>query len=110
MSATICTIAVGVVMIAATPALAQGARIAKSDYQIDAVDPGIKLFVREKKAEGAKATDANTVLFIHGATFPSTPDFDLQYKDYSWADRLATQGYVVYMFDKRNYGFSTREK
>src|SRR5438105_9203459 len=110
MSATICTIAVGVVMIAATPALAQGARIAKSDYQIDAVDPGIKLFVREKKAEGTRATDDNTVLFVHGATFPSTPDFDLQYKDYSWADRLASQAYVVYLFDKRNYGFSTREK
>src|SRR5207253_11172191 len=46
----------------------------------------------------------------HGATFPSTPDFDLQYKDYSWADRLASRGYVVYMFDKRNYGFSTRER
>jgi len=74
------------------------------------VDPGIKLFVREKKAEGARATEDNTVLFVHGATFPSTPDFDLQFQDYSWADRLARQGYVVYMFDKRNYGFSTREK
>jgi len=49
------------------------------------------------------------VLFVHGATFPSTPDFDLQYKDYSWADWMVRHGYVVYMFDKRNYGFSTRE-
>ena len=110
MSANICTAALGLVAVVAAPASGQGAKIAKLDEQIDAVDPGIKLFVREKKAEGAKATDANTVLFIHGATFPSTPDFDLQYKDYSWADRLASQGYVVYMFDKRNYGFSTREK
>ena len=83
----------------------------KQDYFIDAVDPGIKLFVRSKMAEGqTRFTDDNVVLFIHGATFPSTPDFDLQYKDYSWADWMVDKGYVVYMFDKRNYGYSTREK
>jgi pimeloyl-ACP methyl ester carboxylesterase len=86
------------------------AKIVKNDYSIDAVDPGIKIFVREKRAEGAKATEDNVVLFIHGATFPSTPDFDLEYKDYSWADWMVKHGYVVYMFDKRNYGFSSREK
>ena len=99
-----------VLLSAALPASAQAPRIVKSDVQIDALDPGIKLFVREKKAEGTRATEDNTVLFVHGAPFPSTPDFDLQYKDYSWADRLASRGYVVYMFDKRNYGFSTRER
>src|SRR3954468_4552633 len=102
MTATICALA----LLAALPAQSQSPKILKTDTHIDATDPGIKLFLREKKAEGARATDANTVLFVHGATFPSTPDFDLQYKDYSWADRLASQGYVVYMFDKRNYGFS----
>ena len=83
----------------------------KLDTMIDAVDPGIKLFVRSKMTEGqASFTDSNVVLFIHGATFPSTPDFDLPYKDYSWADWMVEKGYVVYMFDKRNYGFSSREK
>ena len=87
------------------------AAVMKQDYFIDAVDPGIKLFVRSKMAEGQKHfTDDNVVLFVHGATFPSTPDFDLQYKDYSWADWMVDKGYVVYMFDKRNYGFSSREK
>ena len=52
----------------------------------------------------------NIVLFLHGATSPSTCDFDLQYKDYSWADWLVKRGYVVYMGDYRNYGGSTREK
>jgi pimeloyl-ACP methyl ester carboxylesterase len=82
----------------------------KQDYQIDSTDPGIKLFVRQKMAEGAKTTEDNVVLFVHGATFPSTPDFDLEFKDYSWADWMVNHGYVVFMFDKRNYGFSTREK
>lgn len=82
-----------------------------TDTLIDAVDPGIKLFVRSKMAEGqTRFTDDNIVLFVHGATYPSTPDFDLQYKDYSWADWMIDKGYVVYMFDKRNYGFSSREK
>jgi pimeloyl-ACP methyl ester carboxylesterase len=86
-------------------------KIAKSDYQIDAVDPGIKLFIREKLPEGtARFTSANVVLFLHGATIPSVPDFDLDYKDYSWADRLVREGYAVYLVDYRNYGFSTREK
>ena len=87
------------------------AAISKQDYFIDAIDPGIKLFVRVKMAAEQKpATDDNVVLFVHGATFPSTPDFDLQYKDYSWADWMVDKGYVVYMFDKRNYGYSSREK
>src|SRR5437868_5527329 len=83
----------------------------KNDYQIDGADPGVKLFVRQKmEASNKTFTDDNIVLFIHGATGPSTCDFDLGFKDYSWADWLIARGYVVYMFDKRNYGFSGREK
>jgi pimeloyl-ACP methyl ester carboxylesterase len=98
--------------IAAAPVLAQGqVTIAKQDYQIDALDPGIKLFVREKMAAGnTRFTDDNIVVFLHGATSPATCDFDLQYKDYSWADWLVRHGFIVYMVDYRNYGGSTREK
>jgi len=92
-------------------ARAQDVKIAKSDVQIDALDPGIKLFVREKMADGnTRFTDENVVLFLHGATAPSTCDFDLSHKDHSWADWMVKRGYVVYMGDYRNYGFSTREK
>src|SRR6266852_2412164 len=104
---------------AAPPALALGIqlaaapeiRIVKADTQIDALDPGIKLFMREKMAEGnTRFTNENVVLFLHGATAPSTCDFDLSYKDYSWADWMVRRGYVVYMGDYRNYGYSSREK
>ena len=92
-------------------ARAQDVKIVKSDTQIDALDPGIKLFVREKMAEGnTRFTDDNVVLFLHGATAPSTCDFDLAYKDYSWADWMVKRGYVVFMGDYRNYGYSSREK
>ena len=61
-----------------TAASAQQVKVSKIDMQIDAVDPGIKLFVREKMAEGNTSfTDDNVVLFLHGATSPSTCDFDL---------------------------------
>jgi pimeloyl-ACP methyl ester carboxylesterase len=100
------------VALAASPfAHAQNVRIVKSDTQIDALDPGIKLFVREKMADGNTTfTDQNVVLFLHGATAPSTCDFDLSYRDYSWADWMVQRGFVVYMGDYRNYGFSTREQ
>jgi len=95
----------------AVPAAAQQAKIVKQDYHIDGVDPGVRLFVRQKMAAGnTRFTDDNIVLFIHGATAPSTCDFDLGFKDYSWADWMVDKGYVVYMFDKRNYGYSSREK
>lgn len=88
----------------------QDIRIIKTDSQIDGRDPGIKLFVREKMAEGnTRFADDNVVLFLHGATAPSTCDFDLSYKDYSWADWMVKRGYVVFMGDYRNYGLSSRE-
>jgi pimeloyl-ACP methyl ester carboxylesterase len=91
-------------------ASAQGKTV-KQDYQIEGTEPGVRLFVRQKMASGnTRFTDDNIVIFVHGATGPSTCDFDLDYKDYSWADWMIDKGYVVYMFDKRNYGFSSREK
>jgi hypothetical protein len=43
---------------------------------VDALDPGITLFLREKMAEGnARFTAENVVLLPHGATAPSTCDF-----------------------------------
>ncbi len=83
--------------------------ILKTDALIDGEDAGVKLFVRSKMAAGAKPTRDNVVLFVHGATYPSLPGFDLQVGDYSWADWMVQHGWVVYLFDVRNYGGSGRE-
>lgn len=83
----------------------------RQDVQIDSKDPGVKIFVRSKISEGqTNFNEDNIVIFVHGATGPSTCDFDLDFKDYSWAEWMAGKGYAVYMFDKRNYGYSSREK
>ncbi len=90
--------------------LAAADEITYIDNYIDSADPGVKLFVRSKWLEGkARPDDSNVVIFIHGRTLPSLADFDLQYKDYSWADWMAKRGYIVYLFDIRNFGRSTRE-
>ena len=102
--------ALAIVLALAGTSAAQNAKIVKTDTTIDGLDPGIKIFVREKMQEGnTRFADDNIVLFLHGATSPASCDFDLQYKDYSWADRLVKAGYVVFMGDYRNYGGSTRE-
>ena len=58
-------------------AIAQQGDIVKSDMQIDALDPGIKIFIREKMAQGnTRFASDNVVLFLHGATalsFPKIP-------------------------------------
>jgi hypothetical protein len=52
-------------------AQAQETRITKADSHIDGLDPGIRLFVREKMREGnMNFADDNVVLFLHGATAP----------------------------------------
>ena len=100
----------GLAIALAAPAFAQ-VKAVKQDYHIYGADSGVKIFVRSKMAAGTtRFPDDNVVVFVHGATAPSTCDFDLGFKDYSWADWMVDKGYVVYMFDKRNYGYSSREK
>ncbi len=97
--------------LAPAPASAGHVKIARQDYVIDAVDPGVRLSVRSVMADGPnRFADDNIVIFVHGATAPSRCDFDMSYADYSWAAWMVERGRVVYMFDKRNYGSSTREK
>lgn len=39
----------------------------KTDTRIDAFDPGIKLFLREKMAQGnTRFANDNAILFLHG--------------------------------------------
>jgi len=91
------------------------------DHYIDLVSTSqaiwgtpVKLFVRERIADtvlkAGRQTTANgkTVLFVHGATFPSVPDFDLPYQDYSWMAYLAAVGFDVYAVDLAGYGKSSR--
>jgi pimeloyl-ACP methyl ester carboxylesterase len=79
------------------------------EFMIPAVDPGIQLYVRNKRlADLASFAPGNVVLFVHGATYPSETAFDLQLDGLSWMDYIAQRGYDVYLVDVRGYGKSSR--
>lgn len=93
----------------ASKAEAQQVQLATESYHIPAADPGVQLYVRNKRPAGMTSfTPERTLLFVHGATYPAEVSFDLQLDGFSWMDFIARQGYDVYLVDVRGYGRSTR--
>lgn len=72
----------------------------------------IDLFVRERANEAiinsGKAKPGTVVLFVHGGYSPSTLAFDVPFKDYSWMEFLARNGFDVFAMDMTGYGRSGR--
>lgn len=68
----------------------------------------ITLYVRNKRPRNHRPSPDNTVLFVHGATYPSETSFDLKLDGLSWMDYIAVQGWNVYLVDLRGYGRSSR--
>ena len=66
------------------------------------------LFVQETVPETGR--DGDYVLFVHGNTFPSSPDFDLCVPGYSFVEHLAARGVSCCMFDHRGYGRSVKPR
>jgi pimeloyl-ACP methyl ester carboxylesterase len=84
-------------------------KLVAEHFMIDAIDPGIKLYVRNKRPEQLKQfTSEKTLLFVHGATQPAEATFDLPLEGLSWMDYIAQRGWDVYLVDVRGYGGSTR--
>jgi pimeloyl-ACP methyl ester carboxylesterase len=83
--------------------------IAVEEFMIDAIDPGTKLYVRNKHPESMQRFSPDrTLLYVHGATQPSEATFDLSLDGLSWMDYIAQHGWDVYLVDVRGYGRSTR--
>lgn len=74
----------------------------------------VSLFVRERIAASmleqapGKAFERKVVLMVHGGFSPATLAFDVQYRDYSWMEHLAREGFDVFAMDMTGYGRSTR--
>jgi pimeloyl-ACP methyl ester carboxylesterase len=60
------------------------------------------LLVRHVRGRGP------SVLYVHGATFPSALSLNYRFTGGSWADDLAKRGYDVWSFDFAGYGGSDR--
>jgi len=78
------------------------------EFMVDAADPGIHLYVRNKHlADMKKIPTGHLLLYVHGATQPSEATFDLPLEGASWMDNIAAAGWDVYLMDARGYGRST---
>jgi pimeloyl-ACP methyl ester carboxylesterase len=94
-----------------TSALAQAPRIVMEEMMVPSSDPGIQIYVRNKRpADMTAFRPDRTVVYVHGATYPASTAFDLQLGGMSWMDYIAARGYDVYLLDLRGYGKSTRPK
>lgn len=115
-------VAAAAVLAGAPPALAADS-ILRIDHYVDHVSTvpanagqTVKLFMRERVLEGLHQTLRGTeatgkvVLFIHGGTVPTVPDYDLDYKDYNWMAYLAQAGFDAFSVDHTGYGRSPRPK
>ena len=75
----------------------------------------VGIFVHEKvsadlalRVESGYQPEGRVVLFVHGGSVPSVPDYDLPYMDYSWMAYLATAGFDTFSMDQTGYGLSPR--
>lgn len=84
-------------------------RLESESYTIASDTPGISLYVRNKRPADLRAFSAQrTLLYVHGATYPSETAFDLPLEGMSWMDYIACHGWDVYLVDLRGYGRSSR--
>jgi pimeloyl-ACP methyl ester carboxylesterase len=87
----------------------QPANLVTEEFAVPAREPGIELFLRNKRPEtAAAAAPARTLLFVHGHTFPASTTFDLPLGGLSWMDYIAGRGFDVWSLDLRGFGRSAR--
>ncbi|HEV2056210.1 MAG TPA: alpha/beta fold hydrolase [Methylomirabilota bacterium] len=88
---------------------AKAPEIVMEEFMVPAVDPGIQLYVRNKRPQGVEKFGADKILlFVHGSTYAAETTFDLRLGGVSWMEYIAQHGYDVYLVDVRGYGKSMR--
>ena len=84
-------------------------KLVTEEFMVPSQQEGIQLYVRNKHPDNMNVfTPERTVLFVHGATYPSETSFDLPVGGASWMDQIASRGFDVYLVDLPGYGKSTR--
>lgn len=78
--------------------------IETTEHRIGSGRAGLSLYLRNKRSAG----DGQTLLLIHGATYPGSGMFDHAVEGESWMDWLAARGFDVWCMDILGYGQSDR--
>lgn len=80
--------------------------IASEDFRVDSGLDGLSVLVRNKRP--AAGSSRPPVLFVHGATYPSSVVFDYPVDGVSWMDWMASRGFDAWCVDLPGYGLSDR--
>jgi len=75
-----------------------------TEHRVASGRDGLELLLSNKRGHGQSVP----VLFVHGATYPSTVTFDYALDGVSWMDHLAAAGFDVWCIDLLGYGGSDR--
>jgi pimeloyl-ACP methyl ester carboxylesterase len=98
-----------VISCACSAVAAQERKLDSESYFIPSSDAGVQLYIRNKHPAGVSIFGGErTLLFVHGATYPSETTFDFPFAGKSMMDHIAEQGWDVYLVDVRGYGGSSR--
>ena len=80
------------------------------EFRIPTSDPGVTLYLRNKRSGNDLPRPDRTILFVHGLTYAASAVFDLQLQGSSWMDFIATRGFDVWSVDIRGFGRSSRPR
>ena len=73
-------------------------KLVTESYMIQSRDPGIQLYVRNKRPDGmTQFSGEKTLLYVHGTTQAASSTFDLPLDGLSWMDYIAQHNYDVYL-------------
>ena len=74
--------------------------------EVTVAHEGVRMKLRRKTLSNTKAKSSNTLVLLPSATYSTSPNWDLQYKDNSLMEFFAESGWVVYAIDLPGYGKS----
>jgi pimeloyl-ACP methyl ester carboxylesterase len=77
-------------------------------FRIPGPREGSSLFLRFLPAPRSEGTPRRTVLYVHGATFPSALSIAHRFDGKSWRDALTDSGFDVWGLDFYGFGHSDR--
>src|SRR5580704_19156392 len=85
-------LAAAMVLMTSAAAIAQSTDIVMEEMMVPAADPGIEIYVRNKRpADLTSFRPERTVVFVPRATYPAHTAFDLKLDDLSWMDYIAAR-------------------